>query len=618
MTNRLTNLQCGADPVHSGTLPAATRLARLSLLVISAALAATQPAHAATSRTWPNVLLVITDDQGFGDIRSHGNPYIQTPAQDRLAAEGIRFDRFFVSPVCAPTRASLLTGRWHLRTGVHGVTRARETMRSDELTIAEVFRRSGYATAMFGKWHNGGHYPQDPIGQGFEEFYGFCAGHWNNYFDSFVQHNNRWERFNGFLIDRLTDRALAFIDSHRATPWFCYVSYNTPHSPWQVPQEYWQRYADREDLPDDRARCAYAMVENIDDNLARLLQRLRDSGLERETIVVFLTDNGANSDRFNAGMRGRKGSMHEGGSRVPLFIRWPGTLPAGKTVRPIAAHVDLLPTLAELTGAKLPASLQLDGRSLVPLCRPGDASWAARMLYTHWGNGPRTGLPRNDRGAVRTDQWRAVLYGGRWELFDMVRDPGQKRDVASQHPLVTRRMQDAFETWFTDVCRSGFDPIPTEIGHPQSMHVSLPGHEATLRPARGQGIRYQGAAGWANDWITGWTNPNAWAEWPIKVVRPGNYHIALQYAAPRESLGKRFIVQVGDASLPGIVTRVYDPPPIPSPDRVGRKEVYERLWARLDLGSIELPAGTTVLQLRPGDADSGPNFDVKSIEIELP
>ena len=186
-------------------------------------------------------MLVLTDDQGYGDVRSHGNELIDTPVHDRIAAEGVRFDRFFVSPVCAPTRASLLTGRYHIRTGVHGVTRGHETMRADEVTIAELLRGAGYATGAFGKWHNGSQYPHHPNGQGFDEFLGFCAGHWNNYFDTALDHNGTMVKSDGFIIDTLTDAAIEFIEANHKRPFFCYIPYNTPHTPWQVPERYWQK-----------------------------------------------------------------------------------------------------------------------------------------------------------------------------------------------------------------------------------------------------------------------------------------------------------------------------------------------------------------------------------------
>jgi len=189
----------------------------------------------------PNILLIMTDDQGWGDIRSHGNDVIETPVLDRLAASGARFERFFVSPVCAPTRASLLTGRYYLRTGVNGVTRGRETMRSEEVTLAEILQQAGYATGCFGKWHNGAHYPYHPNGQEFDEFLGFCAGHWNNYFDTTLDHNGKMGKVKGYISDVLSDAAMAFIERNRERPFFCYLPYNAPHSPWQLPDRYFDR-----------------------------------------------------------------------------------------------------------------------------------------------------------------------------------------------------------------------------------------------------------------------------------------------------------------------------------------------------------------------------------------
>ena len=511
----------------------------------------------------PNVLLIMTDDQGFGDVHSHGNPDIQTPVHDQIAASGARFDRFYVSPVCAPTRASLLTGRWHLRTGVHGVTRARETMRSEEITLAEVLRSAGYATGAFGKWHNGAHYPQHPNGQGFDQFYGFCAGHWNNYFDTFVERNGQVEDYDGFIIDRMTDEAIDFIKANEDRPWFCYVPYHTPHSPWQVPDRYWEKYKSA-DLKDDKARCAYAMVENIDDNMGRLLSTIDALQQSQNTIVIFLTDNGANSDRYNAGMKGRKGSLHEGGTRVPLFIRWPGHVRAGTVVQSIAAHIDLLPTIAELVGLDLPAPPHIDGVSLVPLMSDGSAAWPERTLFAHWGDDAQ-GRPRTDRGAVRTDRWRAVQYNNRWELYDMQQDPGQLHDLAKQQPETLQVLKAEYDSWFRDVTRDGFASIPTEIGHDEASLVTLPGHEAVLHPARGQGIRYRGANGWANDFVTGWTDADAFPSWDVIVVTPGKYAVSLQYAAQPEAVGNLVEVQLGERRIKAAITVAEEAPRFRAP-----------------------------------------------------
>ena len=350
----------------------------------------------------PNVLLILTDDQGWGDLSMHGGP-LATPQLDRLAAEGAQFERFYVSPVCAPTRSSLLTGRYHWRTGVHGVTRGQENMRSDEATIAEIFSRSGYATGCFGKWHNGASYPLDPVGQGFDRFVGFCAGHWNNYFDTTLRDSRRLPTgrvqsrmvpTDGYITDVLTDAAIGFIQRQAGRPFLCYVPYNAPHWPPQVPDRFYDKFAARPEL-DPKEKAAYAMVENIDENVGRLLKKLDEHGLADNTIVVFVTDNGANSDRWDGEMRGAKGSIHEGGIRVPCFVRWPGKVDAGRVIGTAAMHIDLLPTLAGLCGVDVdavPAAGPRDGIDLSRLLLGKTDSLPSRQLIT--SRVPRSGEVR--------------------------------------------------------------------------------------------------------------------------------------------------------------------------------------------------------------------------------
>jgi len=567
--------------------------------------------HAA-ERAHPNVLLIMTDDQGFGDVTSHGNKWIKTPVHDRIAAEGARFDRFYVSPVCAPTRASLLTGRYHLRTGVWGVTRAAETMRSNEVTIAEILKANGYATGIFGKWHNGAHYPQHPNGQGFDEFVGFCAGHWNNYFDTGLERNGEPIKSSGFIIDYLTDRAISFIEGNRDKPWLCYVPYNTPHTPWQVPDKYWNRYKDVDGLSVEE-KCAYAMCENIDDNMGRLLDTLDRLDLDSDTIVIFLTDNGANTDRYDAHMRGRKGSLHEGGTRVPLFIRWPGRVKPGVVVEPITAHVDLLPTLVEMTGVKMIDTLPLDGRSLVPLMRGETKDWPSRTLFTHWGF--RNDTVRTDRGAVRTQRWRAVRYG-KWMLFDMRADPSEKKDLAKTHPDVLKELVAAYDAWFKDVTGAGFDPVPAEIGHAPMPTVTLPGHEALFAPGNGKGISYHGKHGWANDYVDHWTDTDARPTWPVRVVHAGRYDVTVHYKCEADVVGTKLRVAVGDAHVDGVISKAHDPEPVPTPDRIGRKEALEYVWMPLRLGVIDLPAGDATLSIKLLSKPGAKGPQIKDVRLK--
>jgi len=549
----------------------------------------------------PNIVLIMSDDQGWPDIRSHGNSMLDTPAMDRLAASGSRFDRFFVSPVCAPTRASVLTGRYPLRTGTTGVTRGRETMRSDEITIAQVFKAAGYATGCFGKWHNGAHYPYHPNGKGFDEFLGFCSGHWNNYFDTQLEQNGEPVRTQGYITDVLTDAAMTFIEKNRNRPFFCYLPYNAPHSPFQVPQKYFDKYKSRG--ANDVLASVYGMIENLDDNLGRLLHKLGELKLTDDTIVIFLGDNGSGTERFNAGMRGRKGSVHEGGVRVPCFISWPGHIEAGSTVDRIAAHIDLLPTLAELAGIQKFQTLPLDGASLVPLLQGGSEKWPDRMIFTGFRN----------RGSVRTQRYRLVIEGVETvELFDMAADPGQRKNISRKQLEVTSKLKQAYDKWYEDVTSLGLEVPPIPVGHHQRKLVELPAHEGHLAGA----LKYQGVQGWANDWITGWTDTDSHVHWDIEVVRAGSYGITLMYTCPKQELGSKVCVAIGDERLEGIVEKAHDPAPVPSPDRVPRKEVYEKVWAPLKLGAVTLKKGRAHLYVKALNIPGNSALDLKAVRIE--
>jgi arylsulfatase A-like enzyme len=382
-------------------------------LLASAAL----PLAAAPARRRPNVLVILADDQGWGDLSVHGNTNLSTPRIDSLARDGALFDRFFVCSVCAPTRAEFLTGRYHPRGGVRGVTQGAERLNLDETTVAQTFRASGYSTGAFGKWHNGSQFPYHPNARGFEEYYGFTSGHWGHYFDTEMDHNGTPVRGKGYITDDLTDRAIHFIAGHRRDPFFCYVPYNTPHSPMQVPDRFWQRFASFE--PRLRAsepereetgmtRAALAMCENIDWNVGRLLDTLDKLGLRDDTIVLYFSDNGPNSRRWNGGMKGIKGSVDEGGLRAPLLMRWPSHIAPGTKIPQIAGAIDLLPTLAALAGVPLTSAKPLDGRSRADArCRrraPGRrraASPGRRGLGG--GSAARPRRPAIPRGLLRSD-----------------------------------------------------------------------------------------------------------------------------------------------------------------------------------------------------------------------
>jgi arylsulfatase A len=314
-------------------------------------------------------------------------------------------------------------------------------------------------------------------------------------------------------------------------------------------------------------------------------------------------------------MKGRKGSLHEGGSRVPCFLRWTGRIPAETVIPQIAAHIDLLPTLAELTGVALPTDLELDGISQVPWLTGPAPPPAERTLFTQWGDNRQTRTPDPRRAAVRTSRWRAVRQRGPWQLFDMQSDPEQRHDLSRRYPDVVGTLSGRFDQWFEEVTRSGFDPIATEVGHDASPVVTLPGHEAFLHPAQGQGIDYRGRSGWAHDWITRWSDPEAYPGWPIDVVRAARYEVRLLYCAPARCVGDRVQVRIGDSSLEAVISEAHDPPDIPSPDRIARGEVYERRWAELALGAVALQEGPADVQVRALHIASETLFDLKAVQL---
>ena len=563
----------------------------------------------------PNVLLIMTDDQGWGDIAAHGAPELQTPVLDRLAAEGVQFDRFYVSPVCAPTRSSLLSGRYSLRTGVCGVTRGYENMRGSELTIAECLRSAGYATGCFGKWHNGRHMPMHPNAQGFDEFVGFCGGHWNTYFDTPLEHNGEAIETSGYITDVITDAALQFIRDQKDTPWFCYVPYNAPHSPWRVPDEFFSKYADKG--LDETAACAYAMVECLDTNIGRLLSELEQLQLDDDTLVLFLTDNGPNSARFNGGMRGTKGSVHEGGVRVPLFVKWGDRLKPHR-VSQIAAHIDLLPTILAACGVEKPEGAPLDGASLWPLISEDDvaaAGWPDRILLTT-RESETVESRKSLQGAARSQRWRATFEKGQWSLFDMATDPGQKTDVAADHPTELKKLSAAWNAYIDGLLADGFREPEVPVDAASGRVIELPGNEAFLDSATGGGIRYAGVNGFANCWVTDWTDAGATLRWNLDVVSPGRWEVVLEYAGSPDQAGSRLEIVCGESRREFVVQQSHNSPFVPVPERLIPSPHYSiRSWATQPAGPVRLASGKQSLVLR-GLRRPGRSFpEIKSVRL---
>ncbi len=541
----------------------------------------------------PNVIAILTDDQGWGDLSINGNTALETPNIDRLARTGAMFDRFYVCAVCSPTRAEFLTGRHHVRSGVYSTSAGGERIDPDETLISEMFKRAGYKTAAFGKWHSGMQYPYHPNARGFDEYYGFCSGHWGDYFSPMLDHNNQMVKGKGFVIDDFTERAMTFIEEHRDEPFFVYLPYNTPHSPMQVPDRWWDRFKDKELTQNHRGknkenvphtRAALAMCENIDWNVGRLLRRLDELELAKDTIVIYFCDNGPNGNRWNGDMRGRKGSTDEGGVRSPLFVRWPAKIKPGTEVLPICSARDLLPTLADLCGVPLSGKKPLDGISLKPLLLGKTKGWKERTLINHW----------KDRTSVRTERYRLDYHG---KLYDMLEDPGQYKAINDKAPEAAAALKEIAAKWRAEMLvdyGKEFDDRPFVIGYPGAKISQIPARDGVNQGGIKRSNKFPN-----DSYFTNWTSLEDSIDWHCEVGQTGNYRVELFYTCPRADIGSTIELSFNDSRLTGKVRLPHDPPEEGMlEDRVPRMESYTKDFKRITLGEVRLEKGKGTMRLR--------------------
>lgn len=564
--------------------------------------------NAQSKKVKPNVVIILTDDQGWGDFSYNKNTILKTLNIDKLASQGASFSNFYVSPLCAPTRASLLTGRYHLRTGTVSVSKGLEVMNESENTLAELFVANGYKTGGFGKWHNGSHYPNDPNGQGFQEFFGFCGGHWSNYFNTTYQHNQSFEKKEGYIADVLTKKAIDFISQNKNQPFLCYLALNTPHSPHQVPDKYFDKY--KQKGVSDELAAIYGMCENIDDNVKRVTDAINKLKVDMNTIVIFLTDNGPNGERYNGNLRDIKGSLYEGGVKAPLFISWKDKIKAGLVIDNLSQHIDLYPTLVDLCSLKNNSKLKLDGISRSSMLF-GKLVKENRNIYSHVAQPVLNEKLNPYSGSLRNQTNSLVLKNEKVELYDLVNDPSQKQNIAENFSEKTEELKAEYFNWFND-CVTNYDfnrPIPLE-----SKTIILPTYESTFS----SGLKFKEGHGWVHDWLINFGAETDIIVWNTKSKKSQTYSVVLEYAV--SDISENITAEIKVNNLKGItkiISKKCDPPYFNSPDRIPRKEVYERGWCQLELGKITIPKGLNRVILSTTKTGNKSNAEINSIKLIL-
>lgn len=574
----------------------------------------------------PNIVVFLADDAGWGDYSQSGNTQVSTPNIDSIAKGGVTLDRFYVCPVCAPTRGEFLTGRYHPRGGVRGVSTGQERLDLGEKTIADAFKSAGYATGAFGKWHNGSQWPYHPMARGFDEYFGHSSGHWGEYFDAPLEENGRMIRTQGYIVNVCTDRALGFIEKNKDKPFLCYVPFTTPHSPWGSPAEDWARFKDKpitQKATDpskeviDETRCALSMIENQDMNVGRVLAKLKEHHLDENTVVVYFSDNGPNTMRWTGGMKGKKGTTDEGGVRSVCYIHWPAKLPAGHTVTQIAGAIDLMPTLTSLAGIKRVGDKPLDGRDLSPLLLKEKIDWTQRMIFSTWAGSV----------SVRTQTHRLDQAG---MLFDMIADPGQKSPINDKEPLLAIQLIDAVSAWKQEVLGvaksakfkgdkkkgqgNAVDQRPIPVGYREFPITMLPARDGE---PRGQVKRSSGAPNCS--YFVNWTKKEDSMVWLLDVHTAGRYEVTVDYTCKLPDAGSTVELSFLDAKLAAKINLGWDPPLYTNQDTLPRPDGESQMkdFHTLKLGEINLPARLGPLTLRAVEIPGQTVMDLRRLTLSL-
>jgi len=553
----------------------------------------------------PNILIVLTDDQGWGDLSIRGNTNLKTPNIDNIGYNGASFERFYVSPVCAPTRAELLSGKYFVKSGVNGVTRGYERMSNDVQLVSEYFKEKNYITGLFGKWHNGSQPPYHPNYRGFDEFFGFTSGHWGNYFNPILEKNGKIIKTNGYINDVITNEAISFIKNSKQ-PFLSFISYNTPHSPMQVPDKYYLnkkvslvgRYSNKENI--NKTKAALGMIENIDENIGNIVSVLKEKDVYDNTIIIFLSDNGPNGNRWNNDFKDRKGSTNEGGVRVPFFIQWPNNIKKGLKINQVSSVLDLFPTLLELTGNK--ALDDLDGLSLKKYLDSPTLLDDERTIFSYW----------NNRISARNNNY---ILDHENNLYDLVKDYSQYSPIEKDNNPNYQKLLNDKNEWLNEVVNPHREKLtrrPFTINYKTAEYTHLPARDAEINGDLKRSSIHANCS-----FIENWKNTEDYIYWEIDVLEDGINNIELYYTLEKESVGTEIALELENQIIKKTIDKFHDPRLVGSvKDKIERIESYTKDFKKINIGKISLKKGKSILKLKTTKMEGDKSIDFRLLILK--
>ena len=553
----------------------------------------------------PNILIVLTDDQGWGDLSIRGNTNLKTPNIDNIGYNGASFERFYVSPVCAPTRAELLSGKYFVKSGVNGVTRGYERMSNDVQLVSEYFKEKNYITGLFGKWHNGSQPPYHPNYRGFDEFFGFTSGHWGNYFNPILEKNGKIIKTNGYINDVITNEAISFIKNSKQ-PFLSFISYNTPHSPMQVPDKYYLnkkvslvgRYSNKENI--NKTKAALGMIENIDENIGNIVSVLKEKDVYDNTIIIFLSDNGPNGNRWNNDFKDRKGSTNEGGVRVPFFIQWPNNIKKGLKINQVSSVLDLFPTLLELTGNK--ALDDLDGVSLKKYLDSPTLLDDERTIFSYW----------NNRISARNNNY---ILDHENNLYDLVKDYFQYSPLEKDNNPNYQKLLNDKNEWLKEVVNPHIEKLtrrPFTINYKTAEYTHLPARDAEINGDLKRSSIHANCS-----FIENWKNTEDYIYWEIDVLEDGINNIELYYTLEKESVGTEIALEFENQIIKKTIDKFHDPRLVGSvKDKIERIESYTKDFKKINIGKISLKKGKSILKLKTTKMEGDKSIDFRLLILK--